>query len=244
MSTKRLWLTHARLPSAASKPTRNGTRSTTHGARPTRTTLPCMTASRPANCRKASTRLLTTLSHLRSRQGCRHSWRLRLRAQRHRRRHAGTLGRSADLGGSNKTDLKALPPSLLPSAPPSSGRSAARTAVSCTSACASSPWVPSPTASCWAPIPVRSVAPSSCSPTTSVPLCVWPPSCRFRTCMCGPTTPSPSAKMVRPTSRWSTWLPSVPSRSLRSSARPTLTRPPKPTVTSSRRRTLCLQPWC
>ena len=51
--------------------------------------------------------------------------------------------------------LRALPPSLLPSAPPSSGRSAARTAVSCTSACASSPWVPSPTASCWAPIPTR-----------------------------------------------------------------------------------------
>ncbi len=48
---------------------------------------------------------------------------------------------------------RALPPSLLPSAPPSSGRSATSTAVSCTSACASSPWVPSPTASCWAPIP-------------------------------------------------------------------------------------------
>lgn len=152
-------------------------------------------------------------------------------------------GGSADLGGSNKTDLKALPPSLLPSAPPSSGRSAARTAVSCTSACASSPWVPSPTASCWAPTLVRSAAPSSCSLTTSAPPSVWPPSCRSRTCMCGPMTPSPSARMARPTSRSSTWLPSAPSRSLRSFVRPMLTRPPKPTVTSSRRTTPCRLLW-
>lgn len=41
--TKRLWLTLARLPSAVSKPTRNGTRSSTLGARPTRTRLPCTT---------------------------------------------------------------------------------------------------------------------------------------------------------------------------------------------------------
>ena len=135
-------------------------------------------------------------------------------------------GGSADLGGSNKTDLKG-----------------AETFVSSTSACASSPWAPSPTASCWAPTPVRTAAPSSCSPITSVPPCVWPPSCRFRTCTCGPTTPSQSAKMARPTSRWSIWLPSAPSRSSRSLVRPTLTRPLKPTVTSSRRRTPCRPLW-
>ena len=59
-STKRPSPTPARSPSAVSKPTRNGTRSTTHGARPTRTRLPCTTASRPASFRKASTRPSTT----------------------------------------------------------------------------------------------------------------------------------------------------------------------------------------
>ena len=39
---------------------KDGTRSTTHGARPTRTRLPCTTASRPASFRKASTRPSTT----------------------------------------------------------------------------------------------------------------------------------------------------------------------------------------
>ena len=58
--TKRPSPTPARSPSAVSKPTRNGTRSTTHGARPTRTRLPCTTASRPASFRKASTRPSTT----------------------------------------------------------------------------------------------------------------------------------------------------------------------------------------
>lgn len=54
---------------------------------------------------------------------------------------------------------------------------------------------------------------------------------------------SQSAKMARPTSRWSIWLPSAPSRSSRSLVRPTLTRPLKPTVTSSRRRTPCRPLW-
>lgn len=148
-------------------------------------------------------------------------------------------GGSADLGGSNKTDLKGAATFARKSAPPFSGRTATSTVASCTSACASSPWAPSPTASCSAPIPVRSAVPSSCSPTTSVRQCVWPPLWRFRTCMCGPTIPWRLAKTARPISRSSTWHPSAPSRSSRSFARPTHTRPPKPIAPSSRRATPC-----
>lgn len=151
-------------------------------------------------------------------------------------------GGSADLGGSNKTDLKALQPSPRPSAPPFSGRTATSSAASCTSACVSSPWAASPTASCLVRTPVRSAVPSSCSPTTSVPPSVWPPSCRSRTCTSGPTTPSPSARTARPISRSSTWPPSARFLSLRSFARPTPSRPPRPTATSSRRRTRCPAP--
>ncbi len=151
-------------------------------------------------------------------------------------------GGSADLGGSNNTNIKGAQ-SFAPAKyattqwPPS-------TAVSCTSACVSSPRAASPTASCSAPTPARSPAPSSSSPITSVPPCVWPPSWRFRTSSSGPTIPWLWAKTARPTSRLSTSIRSAPSRSSKSCARPTSGRPPKPTVRSSRRTTRCRQPSC
>ena len=79
-----------------------------------------------------------------------------------------------------------------------------RAAASCTTACASTAW-----ARRWSAWPVtagscRWAGRSSCSSTTCVRRCGWPRSPGRRSCSCGRTTRSESARTARPTSRSST----------------------------------------
>ena len=194
------------------------------------------------NCRKASTRPLTTLRPPSKSARVSPLVRLRLRAQRHRRRHAGTLGRSADLGGSNKTDLKRCHLRSCRVRPPKQWPVCSPYAVSCTSACASSPWAASPTASCWLPHPsvrrhllhvlrLRAFRRSLAALMQIPNLYIW----SHDSVAVGEDGPT-----HQPVEHLASFR-AIPQ--LESFGPPMTSRPPRLTVTSSRRRTPCLAPW-